>query len=611
MNLVIVESPGKTKKIQSILGNAYRVMASVGHVRDLPLKEIGVQAPDFKPGYCPTERGREVLKKLQSAVKSADSVYLATDPDREGEAIAWHLQDSLHLHNPARVTFQEITEKAVKAAFQNPGKIDMNLVRAQEGRRVLDRLVGYMVSGELSRNVAEGKLSAGRVQSPALKLVVEREKAIRDFKIVAHFGASLTFEFAKSVSDGWSAEWNPTLGGWLEEGREFILDRDLAEKIAAIRVVTVCDFENKVSKEAPPAPFTTSALQQAASGKLKLSPKKTMELAQKLYEGGHISYMRTDSPNLSAEAIAGIRSWACANNLDVPHEPRIWKSKGNAQEAHEAIRPTHIEIEATGADESEQALYSLIRATALASQLEDAVYEINRATLQSALEGKEVFFIAQGRKLIKPGWRKILSGYEGNEGNEPAKPIPVLETGNKLSAASGKLLSKKTKPPARYSEAGLIRELEKIGIGRPSTYASILDNITGRGYVSIEKRQLKPSAVGEKIIAAMDGRFSFLDYNFTNTLECCLDDIAEGKTTYLDIVRDFHHQLKKELDEFVAANSFACPQCGKALRRFQRSASEGKKGFNFFGCSAYPDCKATYPVKDERPDFSLKKEKTV
>ncbi|MDR2945264.1 MAG: DNA topoisomerase I, partial [Candidatus Adiutrix sp.] len=291
MNLLIVESPGKVKKIQGFLGGDFKVMASVGHVRDLPQKEIGVAAPDFTPQYAPTERGKEVLAKLTAAVKEAETVYLATDPDREGEAIAWHLAEALKLKDPLRVTYTEITEAAVKKALEHPRKIDLNLVKAQEGRRVLDRLVGYMVSPAIS-NAVGNQLSAGRAQSPALRLVVEREAAVRDFKVTAHFGVELTFESVDNVSGVWTAQLNPK--NWLEDGQEFFQDKDGAEEIAALRRLTVTAYQESEAKQAPPAPFTTSSLQQAASNALKFNPQRTMELAQLLYQSGHITYMRTD-----------------------------------------------------------------------------------------------------------------------------------------------------------------------------------------------------------------------------------------------------------------------------------------------------------------------------
>jgi len=297
MHLLIVESPGKVAKIQGILGSEYKVMASIGHVRDLPIKEMGVEPPDFRPQYVPTDRGKEVLAKLAVAVKKASSVYLATDPDREGEAIAWHLEDALKLTGAQRVTYTEITESAIKAALIKARQVDTSLVAAQEGRRVLDRLVGYMVSPVLSSQTGHN-LSAGRVQSPAVRLVVERENEIQSFKVTVHYGVELVFDAVENITDGWKAIWL-SKQGWLAEGQDYILDKAIAEKVATLRSLHVRDCQESESKAAPPPPFITSTLQQAASSVLKFNPKRTMALAQRLYESGHITYMRTDSPNLS------------------------------------------------------------------------------------------------------------------------------------------------------------------------------------------------------------------------------------------------------------------------------------------------------------------------
>ena len=332
--LLIVESPGKVKKLQGFLGPDWKVAASVGHVRDLPVKEMGVSPPDFVLRYVPTDRGKDVLARLAALVKKADVVFLATDPDREGEAIAWHLADALKLKAFQRVTYAEITEKAVRAALAAPRGLDMALVRAQEARRALDRCCGYLVSGPLSSQ-AGTKLSAGRVQTPALRLVVEREREIKAFTSTTHYGAELTFERVDNITDGWKAAWNTK--AFLPEGSEYLRDKALAGKAAEIRSLTVLDCVESESRAAPPAPFTTSSLQQSASNILKFSPKRTMELAQKLYEFGMITYHRTDSPNLSQEAIEMIRSLAERKGWPLPDAPRTWKAKAGAQEAHEAI----------------------------------------------------------------------------------------------------------------------------------------------------------------------------------------------------------------------------------------------------------------------------------
>ena len=322
--LLILESPGKVKKVQEIFGSGWKVAASVGHVRDLPVKEMGVAAPDFKPQYIPTDRGKEVLSRLAGMVKNAEEVFLATDPDREGEAIAWHLQEALKLKNAKRITYTEITEAAIRAALSNTRPIDMALVAAQEGRRVLDRFCGYMVSGPLSNATGE-KLSTGRVQSPAVRLVVDREKEIKSFSSTTHYGAELTFENVDNITDGWKA--TLLVKPWLQEGQEYLLEKPLAEKAAALPTLDVLDCKESESRTAPPAPFTTSTLQQVASSSLKFGPKQTMQLAQRLYEQGSITYMRTDSPNLSQEAIQAIRAYCETQGWPLVETPRKWKSK--------------------------------------------------------------------------------------------------------------------------------------------------------------------------------------------------------------------------------------------------------------------------------------------
>lgn len=593
--LLILESPGKVKKVQEILGSGWKVAASVGHVRDLPVKEMGVAAPDFKPQYVPTDRGKEVLARLAGMVKNAEAVYLATDPDREGEAIAWHLQDALKLKNAKRITYAEITKKAIKAALAAPRSIDMALVAAQEGRRVLDRFCGYMVSGPLS-NVAGEKLSAGRVQSPAVRLVVEREREIQDFRGTTHYGAELTFENVDNITDGWKAAW--AVKPWLPDGQEYLLDKALAEKASGLRTLDVIDCQESESRSAPPAPFTTSSLQQAASNSLKFTPKRTMELAQKLYEGGHITYMRTDSPNLSQDAVDALRAYCESQGWPLVEKPRTWKSKEGAQEAHEAIRPTHIEVEDAGETADEKALYRLIRLRSLACQLEDAVYAVRILQLGTDMDDKQAVFEARGRTLLAPGW-KILTAEdaaaeEAEGSTEPENPVPAMKPGTKATALSGVLLTKKTKPAPRYTEASLVRELEKRGIGRPSTYAAIIDTIASRGYVKTEKRNLVPTPLGVMVVDGLCGNFGFIEYEFTKNMEQSLDDIAEGKAEYRALIADVYAQLEQELAAFAKATGKACPKCSKPMvHRVKKPGKDGKGGYDFWGCSGWPECRET------------------
>lgn len=601
MKLLIVESPGKVKKLQSFLDADWRVAASVGHVRDLPESGYGLEPPDFKPNYFVTKP--DVISKLEGLINQADEVYLASDPDREGEAIAWHLKDYFHLSNYKRVTYTAITKADVEAGIANPRDIDMDLVHAQEARRALDRLVGWLVSRPLSNAIFE-KASAGRVQSPAVRLVVDREREIKSFVSTTHFGVELVFERVEQISDGWKAVWLPK-DGWLEPDQDYFLDKETAEKIASVRALEIISFEEKESRQSPPAPFTTSSLQQAASNALKLKPKRTMELAQKLYEGGHITYMRTDSPNLSETAIAEIRAYADSKGWPLPDKPRVFKSKAGAQEAHEAIRPTHIEVEKVTLEgdfdekfiKDARALYNLIRIRALASQLADAVFAVRVARLGADVEGKQAIFEARGRTLVEKGWKEILSADDSEEKEEEAaNPVPELKPQNNVSAVDGNVLTKKTKPKPRFKEATLIRELEKSGIGRPATYASILDNITTREYLKEEKGYLVPTPIGEKIVDALKSGFTFIDLDFTKSMEDTLDDVACGKKTYSDCMAAMYGDLHNELKTFKEKHVIACPECGD--REQFRHLFSKEKNYNYWKCYA---CNTSFVDEQGRP----------
>ncbi len=586
MKLLIVESPGKIKKLQSILGADWKVSASVGHVRDLPRKELGVDIASFLPTYHATERGKEVLSKLKSLVVNSTEIYLATDPDREGEAIAWHLQDALKLKNPKRVSYTSITEKEVLDGIARARTIDMNLVKAQEARRVLDRLCGYLVSNPLG-NIAGERLTAGRVQSPAVRLVVERERAITSFTSTTHYGVEFSFE------TDFKAIWKTEN---FQNGEEYILDKSLAEKIANLKTFRVKEFTETEKKQSPPAPFTTSSLQQASSNSLKSSPKHTMELAQKLYENGHITYMRTDSPNLSSEAISEIFSYCDNNNLARIEKPRTFKSKENSQEAHEAIRPSHIEIEDITGSAEEKALYKLIRLRALASQLQDVVYTVRRVILQTEFEGKEVILEAQGKSLIFQGWKILFDKDQAfcDEEEEESNNIPKLAENSVQTVKLANVQTKKTKPLARYTQATLIRDLEKRGIGRPATYANILENIIGREYIKEVKLKLEATAKGEKLIDLLLNNFSFLNLDFTKNMEDGLDKIADGKLDYFSLISENYKILITELDKFKQAKAIACPNC----QGYNLAHKFKAKAYDFFAC---PDCEATFDNKDGKP----------
>ena len=610
MKLMIIESPGKIPKLKAILGDGWQIAASVGHVRDLPKKEMGIEPPDFKPKYEITERGVSVIAKLKALAKDADVVYLATDPDREGESISWHLQQCLRLQNPLRVTFNEITPTAVKTALNSPRTIDVKRVAAQEARRVLDRLVGYMVSPELSRQTGE-RLSAGRVQSPAVFLVVERERQIQNFKVTNHFGAQIFFAYAKNQGDSeteYSAEWL-TKPNFATNDNPYFMDRAFATAVSEVKNAVVVSFEQTEAKRSPPAPFTTSTLQQAASVTLGLDPKSTMEAAQKLYEQGHITYHRTDNPNVSDDSLADIYAVAVKMGLDMAEKPRKFKAPEGAQEGHPAITPTHWEIEEAGETDEQRALYSMIRVRAIACQLADARYAVRTVRFESAVEklaDMTVEFEARGRTLVYSGWLKLLDGDQTDESKheEPTNPIPDLIQGQRLTVAHGKLLEKRTQPPSRYTQASLIKKLESEGVGRPSTYESIMDNIISREYVKTQKKNLVPTDIGFLVSDSLTGKFQFIELGYTRQVEQELDRIASGEAGYKATIQNVHANLTRDI---VALNlsvvpKHPCPSCGKPLHRMK-----GKEGY-FWGCAAYPDCKTTLPDDKGEPGQAKKQE---
>ncbi len=485
MKLLVVESPNKVKKIAGILGDGWIVEASVGHVRDLPHRELGIEGDGYELQYeyippkpIPGSPGKFFaggearVARIASKAAEAEVVYLATDPDREGEAIAWHLKEALELSDDdyQRVTFSEITDSAVHKAVAQPRRLDMQLVHAQEARRALDRMVGYLVSPLLSDQLGMS-LSAGRVQSPAVRLVVDREREIQGFRETNHFGARVSFD-----GGAWQAEWHTK--PFLQGDQKYILDEALASRAAACRDFAVIASETTTQAEAPPKPFSTALLLQAASVTLKFDPEVTAKLAQKLFEQGVITYIRTDSVNFSDEAIAELRAHAQQNGWAVPATPRRFKAKSDAQEAHEAIRPTHIDATEAGETPDERALYRLIWLRSMASQLADARYSVNTVELQ-ARAGSETFeFRAKGRTLLDAGWRVLTASDaaedpDAGDGEDDAPAdgkVPKLDAGSAKRADSGQLLKKRTKPPTRYTKATLIKKLEACGIGRPATY---------------------------------------------------------------------------------------------------------------------------------------------
>ncbi len=579
MKLMIVESPTKAKKIGSLLGSDWRVEASMGHIVDLPTDQMAVEPQTYQLTYVASERGRSVISRLKPLVAEADAIYLATDPDREGEAISEHLKRYLRIERYQRVTFNEITETGIKAALAAPRPIDRRLVAAQEARRAADRLIGYRVSFPIS-TAAGQSLTAGRCQSPAVRLVVERQNEIDRFKVTDHFSALAEFE-----NGSWTAEWQTK--SFLQGDDEYILDQSLAERAAACRRFTVTAAAEKPVTKGPPAPFTTSALLQAAGATLGYPPALTQKLAQSLFEAGLITYHRTDNPNLSDDGIEAIGAYAEGQGWQLSEKKRRWPLPEGAQEAHEAIRPTHVEDREAGEDDKQKALYRLIWQRAVASQLADAVYKTVTLDLTADAGGERFHFRARSAELVKQGWRIVAADEKSDDEDEDESTngrVPMLQPGTSLTATGGKILRKATKPPRRYTETSLIRKLEQMGIGRPSTFAAIVSNICNKKYVVVEKRYLVPTQSGRAIVGNLVGRFDFAEYDFTKDLEKRLDLIAEGRERYVDVIADLDQRLDVELGKLASVKpAHPCPKCGKALRLVTG------KSRSFFGCSGYRD----------------------
>lgn len=634
MKLLIIEAPGKLKKLRPIMkkirpGEDWEVVATGGHIRDLP--QSGQDDTMITTGVLKTLRPvYEILPKcarnvstIRKALKNATEVYIATDPDREGESIAWHIQQTLGIREYKRVTFNEITQTRVLEGLANARRIDGQLVASQECRRVLDRLVGYLVTQQLRRIMGQ-PTSAGRVQSPALYLVVLREREISNFKVIHHFGVELVFKDEASALS-WTAVWQP-VPDFASKEHPYIQDGTLAARVAATRAVIVESCEDGKKRRPPPPPFISSTLQQAASVALKWDPEKTMQVAQRLYEQGVITYHRTDNPNLADEAMPDIQAVARRQGLDVVDERRTFRAADSAQEGHPAIAPTVWEDAVAGESAEEQALYKLIRIRALASQLADAIYDVRTAKLLAkGPDQRPLRFAATGSTVAYLGWMKLLQKDDTEEeASDLAKnPVPKLEPKQILSVHQAEVLNQKTKPPARFTKASLIKELERRGIGRPSTFSSIVKNITGKGLVVEEKRKLVPGPLGVSTISQLEGRFSFLELAFTSTLEKDLDRIARGEEQYGSVVAKFYQHLQGELGSLRQAPSVAmtprsagasstadhahvCGKCGMPLAHRQK---RGEGGYDFWGCTGYKQngCRVSYADLKGRPDLSKTK----
>lgn len=597
MKLLIVESPSKAKTIEKYLNGAYTVRASIGHIRDLP--KSNKDAIDIPAGFVPRyeiSKGKEkIVSELKSLSEGASEIMLATDPDREGEAISWHLKELLDQDPKGkqasygagkkinskfkRVTFNEITKEAVEEALRNPRDIDQNLVKAQEARRVLDRLVGYDLSGIIWKKVRYG-LSAGRVQSPALRIIMEREREIRAFVPEKYFTLEGIFNTQKKARITMSCA---------EEPRdEKIVDKIL--KLGKQEKWFVIDVKASEQKRSPRAPFTTSTLQQTASSRLGFSPSRTMQTAQKLYEAGFITYMRTDSTNLSIQAQNQILMLVEKKYGKEYAELHMYKTKSkNAQEAHEAIRPTHIDEVSAGVNEDQKKLYNLIWERAVSSQMSDA--KLLKTKITANIESKSIpDFVANGSQILFLGWLTCDTSARGED-----VELPKVETGEELKLIDLTSTEKFTEPPNRYSEAGLIKELETRGIGRPSTYATIMKTIEDRGYTKKEGRTLFPTDTGDVVSSFLEDNFAnYISDTFTAEMEDELDEISNGKREYEKTLKDFYIPFQKEIKEKEklakatnmgdAPSDMLCSKCGKSM--IIKLARGGK----FYSCSNYPDC---------------------
>jgi DNA topoisomerase I len=627
-NLVIVESPAKAKTIQKYLGPGYAVLASYGHVRDLPAKKGSVD-PDhaFAMTYAPIERNARHVDKISKALKKADALLLATDPDREGEAISWHVQELMRESGllkdktVQRIVFNEVTKTAIKKSIENPRDVSMDMVNAQQARRALDYLVGFNLSPLLWKKVRPG-LSAGRVQSPALRLIVEREEEIEAFKTQEYWRL-------QALSENKDIGFEARLTHYSDEKLEQFTIKDdkqanaMREDLLQVAdgALTVEKVDKKQRKRKPAPPFITSTLQQEAARKLGFTARKTMSVAQQLYEGidigsgtvGLITYMRTDSIHLASEALDEIRGYIQSRFGDenCPKEIRVYKTKSkNAQEAHEAVRPTDIkhapETIQAALTPDQHKLYGLIWKRTIASQMVDALLD---TVAVDFVCGTGHRFRANGSTIVFPGF---LSVYEeglddAKKDDKKDKTLPPFEVGEQVKLLDIRADQHFTEPPPRYSEASLVKALEEFDIGRPSTYASIIHTLQQREYVTVEKKRFTPTDVGRIVGQFLTKYFTrYVDYQFTSQLEDTLDAVARGEKEWIPVLEDFWQPFIKEvhlIDEQVQRKDVTteaidekCPKCDKAL-----SIRLGKRG-RFVGCSGFPDCDFTKDLEGAAGD---------
>ncbi|MGE6378049.1 type I DNA topoisomerase [Peribacillus muralis] len=610
--LVIVESPAKAKTIERYLGKKYKVKASMGHVRDLPKSQMGVDVEhEYEPKYI-TIRGKgPVLKELKTAAKKAKKIYLAADPDREGEAIAWHLAHSLDvdINSDCRVVFNEITKEAIKESFKTPRPINMKLVDAQQARRILDRLVGYNISPLLWKKVKKG-LSAGRVQSVAVRMIIDREKEIKDFNPEEYWTIKADFVKGKEQFEGSFF----SLGG---ERKELNTEEDVKKVLASLNgsEFTIGAVAKKERKRNPAAPFTTSSLQQEAARKLNFRAKKTMMLAQQLYEGielgkegtvGLITYMRTDSTRISdiakQEAHTFIQNSYGKDYVQV--EQRKEKKQTNAQDAHEAVRPTSTLREPNIVKEylsrDQFRLYKLIWERFVSSQMSSAVMD----TMSIDLHNGDVIFRANGSKIKFPGFMKVYVEGSDDSVEEKENALPDVKKGDQLFSKDVESKQHFTQPPPRYTEARLVKTLEELGIGRPSTYAPTLDTIQKRGYVTLDNKRFIPTELGEIVLELIREFFpDILDAEFTAKMEQEFDSVEEGSVEWIKVIDEFYKEFaihlakaEVEMEKIEIKDEPAgedCTECGHEM-----VFKMGRYG-KFMACSNFPDCRNTKPIVKE------------
>ena len=616
-NLVIVESPAKAKTIGKYLGPDFEVKASMGHIRDLPKSKLGVDVTTFEPDYENIKDKADVIKDLRKSAKASDKVYLATDPDREGEAISWHLQSVLGVpkEKTCRVTFNEITQKVVKESIANPRDIDQDLVDAQQARRVLDRIVGYELSPLLWKKIRRG-LSAGRVQSVATRLAVEREEEIRAFQPKEYW--SITADLSRIA---------PHLGQFKADfyGREKKMELSSQAEVQAVtdavkgNPFAVKSVKRQDKNRAPAPPFITSTLQQEASRKLNMTPRRTMSIAQQLYEGvdiegvgtvGLITYMRTDSLRLSEEALAAAKTFIIARygKQYYPAQTRRFKAKGNAQDAHEAIRPSDVNLTPEDLKKSltseQYRLYKLIWSRFLACQMAGAVYD----SVSIEVESAGYRFRASYSSVKFSGFTAVYEESRDEDDEAPQSPLPDLREGEELKLNGLAPAQHFTQPPARFTEASLIKALEERGVGRPSTYAPTISTITSREYVVKEGKYLRPTPLGEVVTGLMKDKFpDIVDTEFTAQMEGRLDKVESGEEQWKQVLAEFYGGFETELKKAESeldgerikvpdeVSEEVCDLCGR-----QMVVKSGRFG-RFLACPGYPECTFTKPLVVEMP----------